>query len=85
VINADTAIARNLTMRIAAFLMAEIEAGADASLLAMAALGTGCDLLARTQGAGTTIQALHRLADDILVLDAGAVSSEPPRPDGTRH
>jgi hypothetical protein len=64
----DQAKARELAVRVAAFLDDELARGADGALLAVAALGCAADLLRRTQSAETAAAAFARLAEDLAEM-----------------
>jgi hypothetical protein len=66
--DADRHEAQAMAVALAGWVHTQIDGGADASLLATALLGLGVDLLAKSQGALTTRDALCQLAKDIIIV-----------------
>ena len=69
---ADRREAQAIAIALAGWVTAQLEAGADPSLLATALLGIGADLLGKSQGALTTRDALTQLAHDIATIPEGS-------------
>lgn len=70
-IESDKMTAQAWAIEIAAFCDGRISAGADASLLAMAMIGTGADLLRRVASPEVAADALARVAEDIAGMAMG--------------
>jgi hypothetical protein len=68
----DRQNAQEMATALVAWVDTQIDVGADPALLATALLGIGTDLLAKSQGALTTRDALTLLARDIAILPEGS-------------
>jgi hypothetical protein len=65
-LEADRAEAQAMSVALSHWIEHQLEAGANAALLAAALLGLGTDMMGRAQGPLVTRDALRQLAADIV-------------------